>query len=268
MSRKAREWVRDLDGRLRGPARALLWALADRANDAGECWPSERRMARESGVSYAQVRRLLDLLVEHGVLEELKPRAGTRPAVYLFTFVDTARLPSALPRRAVGKELVRANGAASARPRRAEPKTKPPLPTGSPSGGAVVVVQTSGSGFDVEEPGVGRAVAEDQDKQNPAENNNDPTPGSGRWTPAQRDAHVRRQVDRITREQGVAAAERYRAKVNREDAKVAARAEAERLFSGEQPAVYRPFVPGWAREQWEALHPETDLDPDEPEAGS
>jgi hypothetical protein len=51
----------------------------------------------ESGVSYAHVRDLLPLLVELGVLEKLKPRAGTRPAVYRFTLRDPAGLPRWLP---------------------------------------------------------------------------------------------------------------------------------------------------------------------------
>jgi hypothetical protein len=109
VSRAAREWVRGLGEHLTGSPRALLWATADRANNAGEFWTSERTMASESGVSYPHVRRLVPAMVEVGVWDKLKPAAGPRPAVYRFTLIDPAGLPTALAMSAVGDGLVRSS---------------------------------------------------------------------------------------------------------------------------------------------------------------
>ena len=109
MSRAAREWVRGLGEHLTGSPRALLWATADRANNAGEFWTSERTMASESGVSYPHVRRLVPGMVTLGVWDKLKPAAGPRPAVYRFTLIDPAGLPTALAMSAVGDGLVRSS---------------------------------------------------------------------------------------------------------------------------------------------------------------
>ena len=138
MSRAAREWVRGLGEHLTGPPRALLWAAADRANDAGRFWTSERTIARESGVSYREVRYLLPVLVDLGVLAKEEKRRGTRPAVYRFTLRVPAGLPSAAPRTALGgglvrhqEQLVRHPVPSSAAPGAAKPiGTKEPPPEG------------------------------------------------------------------------------------------------------------------------------------------
>jgi len=44
---------------VRGPARAVLMALADRANDFGKCWPSHATIARDSGVCVSTVKTAL-----------------------------------------------------------------------------------------------------------------------------------------------------------------------------------------------------------------
>lgn len=44
---------------VRGPARAVLMALADRANDSGKCWPSHATIARDSGVCVSTVKTAL-----------------------------------------------------------------------------------------------------------------------------------------------------------------------------------------------------------------
>jgi hypothetical protein len=107
VSRAAREWVRGLGEHLTGPPRALLWATADRANNEGRFWTSERTIASESGVSYREVRYLLPILVSLDVLAMVEKHRGTRPAVYAFTLRDPTGLPSAAPRTALEPELVR-----------------------------------------------------------------------------------------------------------------------------------------------------------------
>lgn len=53
---------------IRGPQRALLMALADRANDSGECWPSIATLAKESGFSRSTVRASLNTLKDAGFI--------------------------------------------------------------------------------------------------------------------------------------------------------------------------------------------------------
>lgn len=126
MSRAAREWVRGLGEHLIGPPRALLWAAADRANNEGRFWTSERTIARESGVSYREVRYLLPILVELDVFAKEEKRRGTRPAVYRFTLRDPAGLPSAAPRTALGDGLVRHH----------KPLVRHPVPSSAAPGAA------------------------------------------------------------------------------------------------------------------------------------
>jgi hypothetical protein len=106
VSRAAREWVRGLGEYLIGSPRALLWAAADRANNANQFWTSERTIARESGVSYRHVQRLLPILVELEVLAVVEKHRGTRATVYRFTLRDPTGLPSAVPTSALEDELV------------------------------------------------------------------------------------------------------------------------------------------------------------------
>jgi DNA-binding transcriptional ArsR family regulator len=47
----------------------VLLKLTDNANDAGECWPSQRRLAAECEMSRATVQRKLDKLEELGLVE-------------------------------------------------------------------------------------------------------------------------------------------------------------------------------------------------------
>lgn len=66
--------VRD-HSRTRGPARAVMFVLASRANAEGVCWPGENRLAREAGVSKRTVIRVLPQLVAAGeVVIEHRPR--------------------------------------------------------------------------------------------------------------------------------------------------------------------------------------------------
>jgi hypothetical protein len=124
VSRDAREWVRDLgDHHLRGAVRALLWAQADRANQAGLFWTTEQTQANESGVSYGHVRRLLPGLVALKVLEETEPARGTRPAVYRFTLVDPSGLPRSLTMSDLDELLGRSSSALGRSPRARRPLT-------------------------------------------------------------------------------------------------------------------------------------------------
>jgi len=59
--------VRDMT--LKGPPRALLMALADRANDSGECWPSIATLAKESGLSRTTVKVSLRTLKKAGFID-------------------------------------------------------------------------------------------------------------------------------------------------------------------------------------------------------
>jgi hypothetical protein len=87
----------------------------------------------------------------------------------------------------------------------------------------------------------------------------DPTPPDGG-----RAAFIARRVEQIRQEQGDRAAAAYLAKVALNDATDERRAELERLQSGVSPEGYGGYVPAWARDQWKADHPNTNL---EQEAG-
>ena len=54
---------------IRGPQRALLMALSDRANDSGECWPSIATLAKESGLSRTTVKVSLRSLKDAGWID-------------------------------------------------------------------------------------------------------------------------------------------------------------------------------------------------------
>jgi Helix-turn-helix domain len=70
---------------LEGPARAILWAMAYRADrDTAEVWAGQRRLALESGVSRKSVERWLPRLVGQGVLEVVEEGTGPRPDGYRF----------------------------------------------------------------------------------------------------------------------------------------------------------------------------------------
>lgn len=58
--------VRDL--KVKGPKRAVLLVLADRADDSGQCWPSHSTLARESGLARSTVKKVLIQLREAGLI--------------------------------------------------------------------------------------------------------------------------------------------------------------------------------------------------------
>lgn len=61
-----------------GSARCVLLAIADRANDAGECWPSIADIARRANVGERQARYVVKSLVKSGELS-IVTRGGGRP---------------------------------------------------------------------------------------------------------------------------------------------------------------------------------------------
>jgi hypothetical protein len=53
---------------LKGGRLLLMLAIADHANDAGECWPSQRHLAKKARLNERQVRRVVDSLIASGYL--------------------------------------------------------------------------------------------------------------------------------------------------------------------------------------------------------
>ena len=67
MSVKAIAWAWEQEA-LSGSQKLLLVALADHANDDGECWPGNRSLARKCGVHLATIKRTKQQLVEGGYI--------------------------------------------------------------------------------------------------------------------------------------------------------------------------------------------------------
>lgn len=53
---------------LKGGRLLVMLALADHANDAGECWPSQRHLAAKSRLTERQLRRVITALTKEGYL--------------------------------------------------------------------------------------------------------------------------------------------------------------------------------------------------------
>jgi len=58
---------------VRGPAKAVLIVLANRANKKGQCWPSAESIAADAGCSVATVNRAIPKLRESGLID-VQPR--------------------------------------------------------------------------------------------------------------------------------------------------------------------------------------------------
>jgi len=71
--------------RLEGAPRAILWALSYRANNDGEFWAGQRRIAKEAGVSRKSVERWMPQFVGMGLLEWVEEGSGPRPDCYRFS---------------------------------------------------------------------------------------------------------------------------------------------------------------------------------------
>ena len=62
-------WVLDHEHETTGALRLVLLAIADRANEHNECWPSKADIARRANVHPSKVRRWLRKLEEMGLIE-------------------------------------------------------------------------------------------------------------------------------------------------------------------------------------------------------
>jgi hypothetical protein len=67
MSVKAMTWA--FEQPISGNEKVVLLALADFANDGGECWPSVRRIAEKAYISELTVRRIIALLIDSEFLK-------------------------------------------------------------------------------------------------------------------------------------------------------------------------------------------------------
>ena len=66
-------------------AKLVLVKLADQANDAGECFPSHRTLAKECEMSRRTVQRKLELLYEHGFVsaeQRMRKQGGKTSLLY------------------------------------------------------------------------------------------------------------------------------------------------------------------------------------------
>lgn len=71
---------------LKGGALLLMLALADHANDAGECWPSQKHLAEKARLEERQVRRVIGVLVKEGhvAIKERRADHGRKTKYQLF----------------------------------------------------------------------------------------------------------------------------------------------------------------------------------------
>lgn len=88
MSIQAVAWVLD-QSQARGFARLVLISLANHADKTdGECYPAQRTIAAEAGISRAAVPAQIAKLTELGELEVIDPGTPRRSARYRLTFVS------------------------------------------------------------------------------------------------------------------------------------------------------------------------------------
>jgi helix-turn-helix protein len=85
MSAKASGRVWDLD--LPHNKRLVLLAMVDHADHEGRnIYPSTDLIAWKTGYSFRQVQRIIDMLIEDGILVVIKEARQQRPATYAFNF--------------------------------------------------------------------------------------------------------------------------------------------------------------------------------------
>ncbi len=87
MSIQAVAWVLE-QSQARGFARLVLIALANHADEDGICWPSQRRIASEAGISLGSVQPQIGKLETLGELETVEPGGPRRSARYRLPFAD------------------------------------------------------------------------------------------------------------------------------------------------------------------------------------
>jgi hypothetical protein len=83
---------------IKGPARAIMFVLTDRANDSGECWLSHASIALESGLGKSTVRKHLKILQAGGeiVWNQQFDAAGDLTSNRYFVTMG-GRLPDSAP---------------------------------------------------------------------------------------------------------------------------------------------------------------------------
>lgn len=81
MSIKIMSWVWD-HSPYDGKALLLHLALADFANDAGECWPSQPTLAAKARCTERHVRDTVSQMVIHGYVEIVEPSNGINATRY------------------------------------------------------------------------------------------------------------------------------------------------------------------------------------------
>jgi hypothetical protein len=222
------------DQKVRGVDLLALIYLGNHASneDGSGAWPSQLTLAAETGLHRATVQRVLDRLVKASALEvEQRPGRTHRFRVVLCAVCR--------PRPNASQSGIRTNqGAAESgtgcRTVRHDPLSIPPR---EPPTNAV-----SASPLDERPPPAPPAGPESQ----PLAQN-------------RKAEFVQRRAEEIRREQGDRAADAYLRTVARNDVRDEARAQAERLSSGQTYAGYGGFVPPKLQAQWDAMHPDTSL---------
>jgi len=87
---------------LKGPARAVLIVLADRADDNGKCYPGMGRIAAESGFSRSTVKTALKALKSDGLISWEQRHSDDGDLTSNLYTLDLGRLGADLPRSGAG----------------------------------------------------------------------------------------------------------------------------------------------------------------------
>jgi hypothetical protein len=271
MHGKSIAWVRDRCT-LEGAPRALLWAVAGFAgNHHADCTASAATLARASGLSSRHVKRLLPELVAMGVLEQLEPGHGRRPASHRIApplWVEGEASASGLVEGQAGVAGVIESTTELASGDTRSPLGPDPEPASGDIGDPVVVTSEIRSG-DTPPPlsstdGPQVKFVEDKSIEEKVFNTRagseldiSPQTNNGRrgWVP--REEYVRRRAAQIAATDGVVKAEAYLAKCQatqerqermREAGQAAQAVQAAEDPTGTKPAVggYGRWVPAWA----------------------
>jgi len=79
--------------------RAIMWALTNRANEKGECWPSLTTIARDAGISRRTVSRRIPCIIAMG---ELTYQQGGKHSSNVYTITLPPRDKVSLPAQPEG----------------------------------------------------------------------------------------------------------------------------------------------------------------------
>lgn len=93
MSYKATGWAYELP--LKGPAKPVLTALADFADEAGSCYPGQEKLCQMTGLSIRTLRRALERLERMGLIarERRFDQYGHRTSDRYYLQLDVQSLP-------------------------------------------------------------------------------------------------------------------------------------------------------------------------------